>query len=72
MVVTWSTVDPTENTVVEYGIGGLILRAEGDSQVFIDGGSKSKMQFIHRVHLKDLTPGTTYGNNLNNSVSDFY
>lgn len=68
MVVTWNTVDPTENTVVEYGIGGLILRAEGDSQVFIDGGEKERLQFIHRVTLKDLTPGTTYGNNTAKSL----
>lgn len=62
IVVTWNTIDPTENTVVEYGIGGPILRAEGESKIFIDGGKKSRIQFIHTVRLKDLTPGATYGN----------
>lgn len=61
MVVTWNTVDPTENTAVEYGIGGLILREEGEMEVFIDGGKEERIQFIHRVTLKDLTPGATYG-----------
>ncbi|XP_059483702.1 acid phosphatase type 7 [Neocloeon triangulifer] len=60
MIVTWSTVDPTEHSIVEYGIGGLILNTHGRAEVFIDGGKKSRTQFIHTVKLKDLTPGTTY------------
>ncbi|CAB3360188.1 Hypothetical predicted protein [Cloeon dipterum] len=60
MVITWNTMDPTEDSIVEYGIGGLILKAYGNQTVFIDGGKESRMQFIHKVVLTDLTPGATY------------
>jgi hypothetical protein len=45
---------------VEYGIGGLILRAEGNSTLFIDGGQQKRGQYIHKVWLKNLTPDSKY------------
>ncbi|XP_072383424.1 acid phosphatase type 7 [Diabrotica undecimpunctata] len=60
IVVTWSTFDDTKKSLVEYGIGGLVLTAEGTSTLFVDGGSQKRSQHIHTVVLKNLTPGSTY------------
>jgi len=60
IVVTWSTRNDTEESIVEYGIGGFVLRAEGNSTLFVDGGRKKQKQYIHRVWLKNLTPDSKY------------
>lgn len=60
IVVTWSTMDDTPESVVEYGIGGLILQANGSSTQFVDGGSLKHTQYIHRVLLTNLSPDTRY------------
>ncbi|KAG5878756.1 hypothetical protein JTB14_012126 [Gonioctena quinquepunctata] len=60
IVVTWSTFNDTQNSVVEYGIGGLILRQEGSSKLFIDGGPAKHSQYIHQVTLTNLTPDSNY------------
>lgn len=60
IVVTWSTFNATNQSLVEYGIGGLILRASGDSTYFVDGGSQKHAQYIHKVVLDELTPESTY------------
>ncbi|XP_057671572.1 acid phosphatase type 7 [Diorhabda carinulata] len=60
IVITWSTFNKTQASVVEYGIGGLILTANGTSTLFIDGGSEKHSQYIHKVVLNDLTPNSIY------------
>jgi len=60
IVVTWSTRNNTKESIVEYGINGFILRAEGNSTLFVDGGNESQTQYIHRVWIKDLTPNSKY------------
>ncbi|XP_023012956.2 acid phosphatase type 7 [Leptinotarsa decemlineata] len=60
IVITWSTFNDTQNSVVEYGIGGLILREEGTSKTFVDGGVAKHTQYIHRVTLRNLTPDSQY------------
>ncbi|XP_011256652.1 acid phosphatase type 7 [Camponotus floridanus] len=60
IVVTWSTKSDTKESIVEYGIGGFVLRAEGNSTLFIDGGKKKQKQYIHKVWLKNLTPNSKY------------
>lgn len=60
IVVTWTTKNDTKDSIVEYGIGGFILTARGKSSLFIDGGNEKRKQYIHRVLLKDLTPGSKY------------
>lgn len=61
IVVTWSTIDDTPNSIVEYGINGMILTANGTSEKFVDGGPEKHTQYIHRVRLTDLTPSSKYG-----------
>lgn len=61
IVVTWSTFNKTDSSVVEYGIGGLILKQVGTSKLFIDGGPRKHSQYIHTVTLKHLTPDSKYG-----------
>lgn len=60
IVVTWSTKSDTKESIVEYGIGGFVLRAEGNSTLFIDGGKEKQKQYIHKVWLKNLTPNSKY------------
>lgn len=60
IVVTWSTMDNCDS-VVEYGIRGFALSATGSTTEFVDGGPEKHTQYIHRVVLKDLSPGEKYG-----------
>lgn len=60
IVVTWSTINDTGDSVVEYGKSKLILKAFGKSKLFVDGGPTKRSQYIHNVHLKDLKPDTKY------------
>lgn len=61
IVVTWSTYNATKDSIVEYGIGGLINTATGQFTLFVDGGPKKHFQYIHRVVLSDLAPDSRYG-----------
>ncbi|XP_046431137.1 acid phosphatase type 7 isoform X1 [Neodiprion virginianus] len=58
--ITWTTMDKTQESIVQYGINGYALTAKGNSTPFVDGGRKKHKQYIHRVLLKDLTPGSKY------------
>ncbi|XP_054163358.1 acid phosphatase type 7-like [Oppia nitens] len=60
MIVTWTTFDATNGSVVEFGISSLTDRFVGHHKLFIDGGNESRPIYIHRVVLKHLIPGTTY------------
>lgn len=60
MVVTWSTLDDPEETIVEYGVNGYILSAVGKRELFVDGGNQKKSQWIHKVVLTELEPQTKY------------
>ncbi|CAK9815267.1 Acid phosphatase type 7 [Anthophora plagiata] len=60
IVVTWSTRNDTGESIVEYGIGELILTATGNSIPFVDGGNEKQKQYIHRVWLRNLTPNSKY------------
>lgn len=60
IVVTWSTMTATNESVVEYGIGGYALSATGTEEEFVDGGSGKHTQYIHRVVLRDLQPSSRY------------
>ena len=39
IVVTWSTKNATEESIVEYGIGGFALDASGSSKLLVNGVS---------------------------------
>ncbi|XP_017771060.1 PREDICTED: acid phosphatase type 7 [Nicrophorus vespilloides] len=60
IVVTWSTFNDTKESIVEYGIGGMVLKAYGNSTVFVDGGKNKHTQYIHRVTLPNLNPKSKY------------
>lgn len=58
VVITYSTLDDTYTSMVEYGTDmfGLNMKASGESVKFTD----VETQFIHRVHLFNLKPATNY------------
>jgi len=60
IVVTWSTKNLTNSSIVEYGIGRLNSKAVGSTSLFVDGGKERRAQYIHRVQLSNLAPGETY------------
>ncbi|XP_060531907.1 acid phosphatase type 7-like [Cylas formicarius] len=59
IVVTWSTFNNTES-IVEYGIDGLVLKVNGSSKIFVDGGYSKHTQYIHRVLLDNLSSNSKY------------
>ena len=62
MFVTWSTVDDTNGSLVEYGkTVAELMQAEGTSTRFVEHGQQKNVQYIHRVKLTNLVPGQTYG-----------
>ncbi|XKL65548.1 hypothetical protein PGB90_008968 [Kerria lacca] len=60
VVITWSTWDSTNESIVEYGIGELTLKAFGKSVLFTDGGNEKREQYIHRVKLTKLLADEIY------------
>lgn len=60
MVVTWSTFNDTNSSVVEYGINGLNFKTTGYRTLFVDDGTEKRKQYIHRVKLNDLKPHQKY------------
>lgn len=75
IVVTWTTWNHTDS-VVEYGIRGMVLRAEGDVTKFVDGGPEQRVRYMHNVVLKDLLPRERYfyhcGSNLGWSAQYYF
>jgi hypothetical protein len=62
MFVTWSTIDDTNGSFVEYGPEvGDEFRVEGTSTRFTEKGDLLTAQYIHRARLVDLVPGQSYG-----------
>ncbi|XP_059155039.1 acid phosphatase type 7-like [Physella acuta] len=61
MIISWSTVNDSDS-IVQYGLSvkALTLSQQGSSTKFVDGGSEKRVQYIHRVDLKDLLPNTIY------------
>lgn len=43
--------DETDESVVKYSLNGEQHSANGDSQLFIDGGKKQHRQYIHKVSI---------------------
>lgn len=63
MTVTWTTWVPTRSEV-QFGrqpSGPLVLRAQGTSNIFVDGGVLRRKFYMHRVTLRGLQPGAQYG-----------
>ena len=64
MIVTWVTMGPVNESVVEYGLEGLNQKQNGSWELFVDGGDEKRQMIIHRVILNNLTPGKTYRKDL--------
>ncbi|XP_023231291.1 acid phosphatase type 7-like [Centruroides sculpturatus] len=60
MIVTWVTMNSTNDSIVEYGDMKLDKRAKGMMTKFVDGGSEKRVLYIHRVLLTNLLPNHTY------------
>ena len=60
IIVTWSTFNDTESQV-QFGVTAAKSTSSGSSTKFVDGGPEKHTQFIHRVKLTKLKPGTKYG-----------
>ncbi|RMZ98494.1 iron zinc purple acid phosphatase [Brachionus plicatilis] len=60
MVVTWVTMSPVPESVVEYGIYKIDSSVSGTSSIFVDGGNLRRNMTVHRVVLEKLTPGKSY------------
>ena len=61
MVVTWVTLNQINDSVVEYSTDtSLNSRATGTVSVFQDSGSEKRREYVHRVVLRNLTPGQKY------------
>lgn len=58
--VTWNTAKDTEGSNVVYWANEFIMTANGTSTLFVSGGNEKRKQYIHRVKLPNLTPGTKY------------
>lgn len=54
IVVTWSTMSDTDDSIVKYETNGVNSTAIGSSELFTDGGKKRRTQYIHRVHFIEL------------------
>jgi len=57
LLVTWSTVNNTEESVVIIQGG---KSYNGNSEIFVDGGENHLSQWIHKVQIGDLKPNSTY------------
>ena len=62
MMVTWNTFNDTKESTVEFGfqVGNLTMMASGDRTKFVDGGTEKHTEYIHRVKLTGLKPGSLY------------
>lgn len=60
MMITWLTINSTNQSIVEYGLNRFDQVEFGKETKFIDGGSEKRIMYVHRVLLKSLQPDTTY------------
>jgi hypothetical protein len=61
MIVTWVTLNPINESIVEYGQDDMFdKRATGSVSVFQDLGPEFRTEYIHRVVLHHLIPGQKY------------
>lgn len=49
MVIVWSTMDKTPESIVEYFLDDQKYQAKGQSKLFVDGGKSKHQQYIHTV-----------------------
>lgn len=60
IVVTWNTLNGTDVSAVEYGIGGFVKTAYGKPTLYTSPGKEGRTQYIHRVKLPKLQKNAKY------------
>ena len=57
-VVSWTTIDPTEDSQVDYGTSPSHLNEtfKGSQERFVDGGSLAREEYIHKAIYPRLPP----------------
>lgn len=60
LIVTWSTLDKTNQSIVLIGVEELSEQVSGTSRIFVDSGELKAFQFIHTVIIKHLIPNQYY------------
>ena len=60
--MTWVTLNATDNSTLEYGLGdSLSAQISAQTQEFVDGGSEKRRLFIHTARITNLKPSERYG-----------
>ena len=59
LILTWSTLNRTEESVAVVVVGGEERRFDGSSSLFVDGGARKTSQWIHSVLVVNLPGNTT-------------
>ncbi len=60
MIITWTTLDYVNETIVEYGVNNFEKVTIGTEKIFKNGIFNPRNVTIHQVLLNDLIPGQTY------------
>jgi len=71
-IVTWSTLEPTKHSYVNFGLSPRNLNLwtkYSETTKFVDPGKSKRTQYIHRVELDDLLPGQFYYYRVGNVIT---
>jgi len=60
MVITWTTLEYTNQSYVKYGIEELDYLAIGTTKEFKNDEKSKRITWVHSVMVSDLTPGQKY------------
>ncbi len=60
MTISWVTQDRANDSLVEYGIGGLNFSVNGTQTAFTDGGGQKRVIYVHKALVSGLKAIATY------------
>ncbi len=61
MIVTWTTLDRVNESIVQYGVDQLNYKATGTVKEFKNSFFFARITWIHSVLINNLIPGQKYG-----------